>query len=73
MMLLCRKSYALRVLLGWFVFPLSALLLPASAFAEPVSGVEGNDTVALTVMQRLYDGIESGMYSVESLDQLMCD
>lgn len=68
MMLLCRISYAVRVLLGWLVLPLSALLLPASAFAEPVNGVGDNDTIALPVMQRLYDGIESGMYSVESLD-----
>lgn len=61
-----RVYNACRLILGWFVLFLF-LQVPVAVMAEHGIRAEENDTVALSVMERLYAGIEDGKYAVESL------
>lgn len=51
----------------WLMLLLSLILLPTYLIAEPLLHKTESDSVLPLVMQRLYDGIASGKYSVESL------
>ena len=55
-----------KILPAWLLLLLCGML-PAGIRAEYVLSAESVDTMALSVMERLYDSMFSGEYTVESL------